>query len=312
MRRYALKRFLHLIPILFGITFLNFALMHLAPGDAAMRILAADGMGVDRDVLEASRAQLGIDKPFLVQYGNWMVRLSRGDLGRSFATGREVWSMLAERLPFTAILAASAMLLTIAFSIPLGLLAATKKDGWVDYLLRLLSFGGVSMPGFVLALGLIYIFGLRLGWLPVIGAGPSGLVLPALTLAAALTCAYLRQVRASVLEEMDRDYVLGARSRGVRERLILFKGVLRNALIPIVTLMGLSFGGLLGGTAVVETIFMWPGLGSLVVEAIRVRDYPVVQGYVIWTAAIFVSVNLITDLSYRILSPGVTLSDEVA
>jgi peptide/nickel transport system permease protein len=312
MRKYALKRFLHLIPILFGITFLNFALMHLAPGDAAMRILAADGMGVERDVLEASRAQLGIDKPFLVQYANWMVRLSRGDLGRSFATGREVWSMLAERLPFTALLAASAMLLTIAFSIPLGLLAATKKDGWVDYLLRLLSFGGVSMPGFVLALGLIYIFGLRLGWLPVIGAGPSGLILPSLTLAAALTCAYLRQVRASVLEEMDRDYVLGARARGVRERSILFKGVLRNALIPIVTLMGLSFGGLLGGTAVVETIFMWPGLGSLVVEAIRVRDYPVVQGYVIWTAAIFVAVNLITDLSYRILSPGVTLSDEVA
>ena len=312
MGRYALKRLVHLVPIIFGITLINFALMHLAPGDAARRSLAGDGNLVEPEVLAARRAELGLDKSWAVQYGLWLKRIFRGDLGKSLATGQPVWDMRAERHPKTALLAASAMILTAIVSTPLGLIAAARRGRWPDYLLRLLSFVGISTPGFVLALGLIYVVGLRLGLLPVMGGGLSGLILPSATLASALACAYLRQIRASVLDELETDYVLGARARGVGEATIVIRGALRNALLPIVTLMGISFGGLLGGTAGVETIFRWPGLGSLVVEAIRMRDYPVVQGYVIWTAGIFVAVNLATDMSYRLINPAVRLSGESA
>ena len=205
------------------------------------------------------------------------------------------------------------MLLVVAVSLPLGALVAVRKDGWLDRLSRLVSYGGLSTPSFLIALGLIYVFGLRLRLLPVVGgSGLPRLVLPCLTLSAALACRYVRLVRASVLEELGRDYVLGARSRGVKEFDVLFKGVLRNALMPVVTLMGVSLGFLLGGSAVVEIIFMWPGMGSLAVDAISARDYPVVQGYVLWMAGIFVAVNLAADLSYRLLNPRTRLSDEAA
>ncbi|UQZ90146.1 nickel ABC transporter permease subunit NikB [Deltaproteobacteria bacterium Smac51] len=313
MTGYIFRRVLQLIPILFGVTLINFGLMYISPGDAAERTLIADGARVSAEVLEARRAELGLNRPFAVQYFHWLKNLARGDLGESYATGRPVWAVLSESLPNTVLLAGSAMLLTILISIPLGLLAAVRQNTAVDNILRAGSFMGLSMPSFVLALVLIYVFGLKLKLLPVVGGtGLKGLILPSVTLAAALTSGFVRQVRAAVLEELGRGYVLGARARGVKERYILYFNVLKNALLPIVTLIGISFGRLLGGTAVVEIIFMWPGLGRMAVEAISQRDYPVVQGYVMWMAAIFVAVNLVADISYRLLNPRVRYADEAA
>jgi peptide/nickel transport system permease protein len=313
MRRYVAKRLFQLAPILFGITLVNFCLMSLAPSDAAERSLAEAGIGVQREALAARRAELGLDDSYALQYWRWLKGVAKGDLGRSLATGRPVWDMLSERLPYTLLLAGSSMLAVIAVSLPLGTLVAVRKDGWLDRLSRLVSYAGLSTPSFLVALGLIYVFGLRLRLLPVVGgSGLPRLALPCLTLSTALACRYVRLVRASVLEELGRDYVLGARSRGVKEASVLFKGVLRNALMPVVTLMGVSLGFLLGGSAVVEIIFMWPGMGSLAVEAIGARDYPVVQGYVVWMAGIFVAVNLAADLSYRLLNPRTRLTEEAA
>jgi peptide/nickel transport system permease protein len=221
----------------------------------------------------------------------------------------EIW----ECLPYTLSLAAGAVVMTMVVSIPLGLWSAVRKNKFSDYLIRIATFAGGSMPGFLLALLLIYIFSLKLRWQPIISDGSlRSMILPTITLATAMTCKYIRQIRAAILEELDKEYVWGARARGVKESYILFRNVLKNSMLTIITLMGLSIGYLLGGTAIVEIIFTWPGLGKLVMEAINMRDYPVVQGYVIWMAVIFVLVNLLTDLSYRLLNPKVRLMDEVA
>ena len=230
-------------------------------------------------------------------------------MGTSYISGQEVFSTFISKLPATLLLTVVSILLTIVVSIPLGVLAAVKQNRLTDYVIRVASFLGNSMPNFFVALLLMYFFAIRLGWFPVISREVSlqNVILPALTLAIAMSAKYLRQVRATVLDELSKDYVAGAKARGVKFSVTLAKSVLRACLVTVITLLTLSIGSLLGGTAIVESIFMWDGVGKMAVDAINMRDYPMIQAYVMWMAIIYVCVNLITDLSYRVLDPRIRL-----
>ena len=309
MRRYVFRRLLQLIPILLVITFLSFGMMRLAGSDAVLQKMENTGMAASQEVIDAARAELGLDKPFLTQYVVWLGNLLRGDMGTSYISGQEVLQTFLSKLPATLLLTAVSILLTIVVSLPLGVLAAVKQNRLTDYVIRAASFLGNSMPNFFVALLLMYVFAIRLGWFPVISREVSvqTVILPALTLAIAMSAKYLRQVRATVLDELSKDYVAGARARGVKFRVTLMKSVLRACLVTIITLLTLSVGSLLGGTAIVESIFMWDGVGKLAVDAINMRDYPMIQAYVMWMAIIYVCVNLMTDLSYQVLDPRIRL-----
>ena len=309
MRRYVIKRLLQLIPILLIITFLSFAMMRLAGSDAVLQKMENTGMVASQEVIDAARAELGLDKPFLTQYFVWLTDLLRGDMGTSYISNKDVFSTFLSKLPATLLLTVVSIGLTVVISIPLGILAAVKQNRLTDYLIRFCSFLGNSMPNFFVALLLMYFFAIRLELLPVISRELSfqSAVLPALTLAIAMSAKYLRQVRATVLDELSKDYVIGARAIGIRFRSTLIKSVLRACLVTIITLLTLSIGSLLGGTAIVESIFMWDGVGKLAVDSINMRDYPMIQAYVMWMAIIYVCVNLITDLSYRVLDPRIRL-----
>ncbi len=309
MMRYAVKRLLQLIPILLIITFLSFAMMRLAGSDAVLKTMENTGIVLSQEVIDAARAELGLDKPFLTQYAVWLGNLLRGDMGTSYISGKEVFPTFVSKLPATLLLTALSIALTVLISIPLGVFAAVRQNKFTDYLIRTCSFVGNSMPNFFVALLLMYFLSIRLKVFPVISRELSlrGAALPALTLAIAMSAKYLRQVRATVLDELSRDYVTGARARGVRFSVTLTKSVLRASLVTIITLLTLSIGSLLGGTAIVESIFMWDGVGKLAVDSINLRDYPMIQAYVMWMAIIYVCVNLITDLSYRILDPRIRL-----
>ena len=309
MRRYVFRRLLQLIPILLVITFLSFGMMRLAGSDAVLQKMENTGMAASQEVIDAARAELGLDKPFLTQYVVWLGNLLQGDMGTSYISGQEVFQTFLSKLPATLLLTAVSILLTIVVSLPLGVLAAVKQNRLTDYVIRAASFLGNSMPNFFVALLLMYVFAIRLGWFPVISREVSvqTVILPALTLAIAMSAKYLRQVRATVLAELSKDYVAGARARGVKFRVTLMKSVLRACLVTIITLLTLSVGSLLGGTAIVESIFMWDGVGKLAVDAINMRDYPMIQAYVMWMAIIYVCVNLMTDLSYQVLDPRIRL-----
>lgn len=312
MKKYVVKRLLQLIPILLGITFLSFVLMHTASADAIDVMETNTGGVMSEEVKAQARAELGLDKPLLVQYAVWLKGIVTGDMGKSYVSGKPVFSSFVSRLPATIYLTITSILLTVLVSVPLGILAAVKQNRFTDYLIRFLSFIGNSMPGFFVSLLLIYVFALKLGWFPVMGnaQGWKSVILPTLTLALAMASKYTRQVRATVLEEMNKDYVSGARARGVQERKILYFSVLKASMLTIVTLLALSIGSLLGGTAIVESIFMWDGVGKMAVDAITMRDYPVIQAYVIWMAIIYVLVNLITDLIYHYLDPRIRIGQE--
>lgn len=314
MKKYVIRRLLQLIPILLVITFLSFGMMRLAGSDAVMQKMENTGMIVSQEVIDNARAELGLDKPFLTQYFVWLGNLLRGDMGTSYISGKEVFPTFISKLPATLLLTVVSILLTIVISIPLGVLAAVKQNRVTDFLIRFCSFLGNSMPNFFVALLLMYFFAIRLGWFPVIttGISLSSVALPAFTLAIAMSAKYLRQVRATVLDELSKDYVVGAKARGVRFSVTLFKSVLRASLVTIITLLTLSIGSLLGGTAIVESIFLWDGVGKLAVDAINMRDYPMIQAYMMWMAIIYVCVNLITDLSYRVLDPRIRLGGEEA
>lgn len=307
--KYIAKRLLQLIPILLAITFLSFAMMRLAGSDAVEQKMENTGSSVSQEVVDAAKAELGLDKPFLTQYFVWLGNLLRGDMGTSYVSGKEVFSTFISKLPATLLLTVTSILLTIVISVPLGILAAAKQNRFTDYLIRTASFLGNSMPNFFVALLLMYLFAIRLNWFPVIAKGVSlqSVAMPSLTLAIAMSAKYLRQIRATVLDELSRDYVLGARARGVKFSVTMYKSVLKACLVTIVTLLTLSIGSLLGGTAIVESIFMWDGVGKMAVDAISMRDYPIIQAYVMWMAIIYVSVNLITDLSYHLLDPRIRL-----
>ena len=301
MRRYIFSRIVQLVPILLGVTFLTFGMMRFAADDAVDKIYEQSG-SVSEEVKAAKRAELGLDQPFLIQYGRWLTGVATGDMGRSFISGKLVFETFAAKLPATVELMLVSLALTVFVATPLGILSAVNQNKPLDFAIRALSFVGNSMPNFFVALLLIYFLALKLNLLPIIGAS---VIMPALTLTISMGAKYTRQIRAVVLEELAKPYVVGARARGVSEFTILTRSVLRSALVVIITLLALSTGSLLGGTAIVETIFMWDGVGKMAVDAILMRDYPLIQAYVVWMAVIYVLVNLAADLLYRWLDPRV-------
>lgn len=304
--KYLFKGIIGIIPVLIIVSFVSFALLNLGGGDPAEIILTSQGTVVTPELLERVRADMGLDKPFFTQYITWVNNVMHGNLGNSYATGISVVEELKEHLPYTLKLTVSSMILTLVVSIPLGIISAVKKDKFTDSIISLFTFIGNSIPGFFLALILLLVFSLRLKWLPILSeSGIKSLILPSITLSVAMISKYIRQIRSVVIDELEKGYVKGARSRGIKESTILYTNVLKNIMITVITLTGLSIGSLLGGTAVVESIFVWPGIGSLVLTAISNRDYPIIQGYVLWMAIIFMIVNLITDLLYRLFDPRV-------
>ena len=304
MKNYVASRLIQLIPILIGITFLTFALMQLT-NDDAVDILYQQSGSVSDEIKALKRAELGLDQPFIIQYGQWLEGVATGDMGRSYISGKLVFETFIDKLPATVELMLVSIALTIFVATPLGIIAAVNQSRPVDLIIRALSFVGNSMPNFFVGLLLIYFLALKLNLLPIMGTDWRAVIMPALTLTISMGAKYTRQIRAVVLEELGKPYVMGARSRGVGEFTILIKSVLRSSLTVIITLLALSMGSLLGGTAIVETIFMWDGVGKLAVDAILTRDYPLIQAYVVWMAIIYVVMNLIADLLYHWLDPRV-------
>lgn len=302
------KRLLQLIPVVLGITFLSFAMMRIAGSDAVIELYGDKG-AVAQEIMDAKRGELGLDQPFLTQYGSWLKGLLTGDMGTSYVSGKDVFHTFVSKLPATLLLTALSILATVVISIPLGIWAAVKQNRFTDYFLRVFSFVGNSLPNFFVALLLMQLFSIRWKLLPVISKGTTvqSAILPTLTLAIAMSAKYMRQVRATVLEELNKDYVLGAKARGVRSGVTLWRSVLKSSMLTIITLLALSIGSLLGGTAIIESIFMWDGVGKLAVDSITMRDYPMIQAYVVWMAIIYVVVNLITDILYHVLDPRIRL-----
>ncbi|MCD8019346.1 MAG: ABC transporter permease [Clostridiales bacterium] len=299
------KRLLQIVVVLIGISFFTFILTYLAPGDPVRIMYSASGTIPSEEVLDATREEMGLNDPVLVQYGRWLSGCLHGDFGTSYSNHKPVVQLLLARLWPTIKLALTSLVIMLAISVPFGMLAAVYKNSPIDYLVRGFTFLGVSMPNFWVGLLLLYYVALQWGLLPVVstGSGFKKVILPAITLAFAMAAKYTRQVRTAVLEELNQDYVTGARARGIKESVILWKHVFPNALLPLITMLGLSLGSLLGGTAVVEVIFTYQGLGNLAVSAITSYDYPLIQGYVLWIALIYMVINLLVDLSYNLIDP---------
>lgn len=305
MYRYALRRLALLVPILLGVATITFLLMYVVPGDP---VRAIAGERYDEATIAAMRGELGLDRPLLVQYADFLGRVARFDLGRSFVTRRPVADAIRERFPRTALLAGSAMLIAVIGGVAIGVLAAWGRVPAISRTLMTVSLVGVSMPVFWLGLLLIYVFAIELRILPPSGYGggsPAHLVLPALTLSFASMATIARVTRSGVLDALGEDYVRTARAKGLGERVVLSKHVLRNALVPVVTIVGTDFGSYLSGSVLTESIFGWPGLGRFVVQAIMKRDFPVIQGTILFMAVLFVLVNLAVDLSYGLIDPRI-------
>jgi len=297
--------------ILFAITFLSFGMMRIAGSDVVEQKMLRTGAVVSDQVVADAKAELGLDQPFLTQYVRWLDGLLHGDMGRSYVSGQDVMTTLLSKLPATLLLAVVSLLMTIGLSIPLGIISAVYKNSIWDHLIGVCSFIGNSMPNFFVALLLMYFFSIRLGLFPVISRNDNleSVILPGATLAIAMSAKYVRQVRSTVLEELYKDYVMGAVARGLHTRTILWQQVLPACCTPLLTLLAMSFGSLLGGTAVVESIFMWDGMGKLAVDAITMRDYPMIQAYVMWMAILYVVLHLFVDLSYHFLDPRIRLQE---
>lgn len=295
-----------IVLVLLGISFVTFALVMLSPGDPVRQMIAGnEDIVVSQIEIDALRKELGLDKPFFFQYLDWLGRAVQGNFGFSYMVKKPVVDELLHSLPATLILSLASTLFMLVVSLPLGIYSAVKRNSALDYAVRGMTFFGVSIPNFWMGLMLLWIFGLQLGWLPIVGGRVSleTLILPAMTLGIVMAAKYTRQVRATVLEELNQDYVVGARARGMSETYILWKEVLPNAMLPLITLLGLSFGNLLGGAAVVEIVFSWPGLGYLAVQSIIYRDFQLVQGIVLWIALMYMVINLVVDISYNRLDP---------
>ena len=307
--KYALQRFLQLIPILFGITFLSFLLMYMAGSDAVTEMYSNRGVEVAQEIIDAKKVELGLNLPFFQQYVSWLWAMLHGNMGVSYVMGEPVLESFLRKLPATLLLTTASIVLTIVISIPLGIVAAIRHDKTEDLILRFFSFIGNALPNFFVGMLLMQLLGIQLRILPVISSGIDwqSAVMPTLTLAIAMSAKYLRQVRSTVLEELNKDYVLGAKAHGVSYKVILWKNVLKASMLTIMTLLALSIGSLLGGTAIIESIFMWDGVGKLAVDAINMRDYPLIQAYVMWMAMIYVVVNLAADLLYHHLDPRIRL-----
>jgi peptide/nickel transport system permease protein len=297
------RRVLLLVPTVLGVVTLVFFLVHMIPGDPVELML---GETASRADLSRLRADLGLDRPLGEQYARFLGGLARGEMGRSFFYRRPVLGVIAAALPATAELALAAMAVALLVALPVGILAAVRRDTLTDRLAMLGALLGVSIPGFWLGPMLIILFSFRLGWLPVSGReGPASLVLPAITLGLALAAILSRMTRSAMLDVLGEDYLRTARAKGVPARAVILHHALRNALLPVVTIVGLQFGVLLSGAVITENVFAWPGVGTLLVQAITARDYPLVQGCVLVIALCYVAVNFLTDLLYSLIDPRV-------
>jgi peptide/nickel transport system permease protein len=303
MHRYLIRRLLLTIPVLLGVATLVFSLIHFIPGDPAQAML---GEGAAPEDVAQLRERLGLNRPLLVQYGSFLKGLSQGDLGVSLRNDQPVLQQILERMPATAELAFASMAVAVLIALPLGIIAAVWRGTLVDHGAMTMSLVGISVPNFWLGPLMAIVFAVELGWLPVGGRGTlAHLVLPAVTLGAALAAILARMTRASLLDELREPYVLAARAKGVSRTRAVLHHALRNSLIPIVTILGLQFGVVLTGAVITETIFAWPGIGRLLIQSISFRDYPTVQGCVLLIAITYVGVNLITDLTYGFLDPRI-------
>ncbi len=305
-KKQILARIGQIVLVLLGISFITFALVMLAPGDVVRQMIAGnEDIIISQAEIDALRAELGLDKPFFFQYLDWLGRALQGNLGFSYMVKKPVVEALWECLPGTVLLSLASLFMMMVVSIPAGIYSAVKRGSVVDNIVRIFTFMGVSMPGFWVGLMLLWILGLKLELLPIVGGEISleTLIMPSFTLAIAMASKYTRQVRTAILEELHQDYVVGARARGMTESHILWKEVLPNAMLPLITLLGLSLGNLLGGAAVIEMVFQWPGLGRLAIEAITYRDFQLVQGVVVWIALMYMVINLVVDMSYNHLDP---------
>jgi peptide/nickel transport system permease protein len=310
---YMLKRIAYILPVFFLLTIMVFAMVHLLPGDPSDILLGGEG---DTVVRAALMKELGLDKPLPVQYVVWLERALTGNFGKSVYSGEEVSNLFMQRFPATLLLAFAAMIVSLVIALPAGIISAVKRNRMADYASMLFALLGISLPNFFVGILLILVFSLWLGWLPSMGyisplESISGslkhLIMPATALGLRMAAVVTRMTRSSMLDELGQDYVRTARAKGLPERTVIFLHTLKNALIPTVTIVGLQFGAILGGTVVVEMVFSWPGVGQLLVEAILTRDYLVVQACVLFLATFFLIVNLSIDLIYTIVNPRVAL-----
>ena len=300
------RRCAQFIPVFFGITVLSFTLIHLAPSDPVSVRLSLGGIAVDPVTAAQMRTEMGLDRPLPIQYGDWLMRFLHGDMGISYRSDRPVAAMLLQALPYTLAIAASAMLLTLLISLPLGIAIAAYRNSALDCIVRFLTFIGNAVPSFIVGILLMFLFSYQLGWIPVLaGNSPVGMVLPTAALALIMSARYIRQIRAATLDELAKDYIIGLRAQGITERRILFGNVLKNIMGIVITLTAISVGSLLGGVVIIETLFNRPGVGSLLMTAINSRDYPVIQAAVVWMVLAYFVVNLLADLSYRRFNPRV-------
>ena len=309
MYKFVLKRLLQLIPVIIGVTFIVFFIMNLAPGDPAAIIL---GDQATAEALAMKREELGLNDPLLIRYFNYMKNLLRGDMGTSYKNNIPVWNQVIDRLPNTAILAVAGIFIALLFGIPIGILSAKKQYSLLDNISMVAALIGVSMPNFWSGLLLVMLFSLTLGWLPSQGMGSGGvipvlrsIILPSLTLGINSMAMVARMTRSSMLEVIRQDYISTAQAKGLNDHVITTQHMLRNALIPIITAVGLQFGHLLGGAMLAETVFSWPGLGRLMVDSIKSRDIPMVLGCVVFMATMFSIVNLIVDIVYAFVDPRI-------
>ncbi len=306
MGSYAARRLLGLIPILIGVSLVTFFSMHLTPGDPVDQILAGNA---NREAAETLRAHLRLDDPLPVQYMRWLGGILQGDLGRSLLTNAPVLDEITGRLGNTLKLALAGMAVSVLIGVPLGVLAAVSKKQWIDSSIMLVALTGLSMPSFWLGLLVLLVFGVQFGWFPVIGGtGIRALVLPALTLGVSYSAIIARLTRSSMLEVLRHEYVQTARAKGLAERVVIVRHAFRNALIPVLTVVGIQFGGLLAGTVIIEAVFARSGLGSLAIRAIQARDFPVVQGIVLFYATFYILSSLVVDLLYGVLDPRIRLT----
>lgn len=314
MLRYIIRRLAALLIVALGATLLTFFIMHLAPGDPAeMVALARYGQeNLTRESIELVRQGEGLDKPIFIQYGRWLLHIVKGEWGNSLSTGEPVLEEILARFPHTLQLTLAALMISLLISLPIGILAAVKHNTVTDYLAMSIALLGVSVPAFWLGLLFMLLFGLYLSWLPVCGYGSlRHLILPALTLGCSMAAITTRLTRANMLDVMEQEYIISARARGIRERDILARHALKNAFIPVVTMLGIQAGHLLEGAVVIETVFAWPGLGKLLVDSIFARDFALIQGCVLFFAALVVIANLLVDISYLYLDPRIRFEREM-
>lgn len=310
MLRILTLKFVEVLFFLLFITFISFLFIRLAPGDPVLTILNVDELSVSQEQVEALREEMGFNEPLLIQYGLWLLKFVQLDFGSSYITGQPVMDVILTGLPATLELAVGALIVMLVVSLPLGSLSALYRNSWIDQLSRILSILGAAVPSFWLGLIFIDIFGVRLNWLPIMGRdGWITLILPSLTLGLAISSVYVRLLRSSLLDSLSQEFIRAARARGLSEKRIFFVHAFRHSLPPVITFFGVSLGSLIGGVLVIEVLFAYPGVGKLVVDAIRQRDYPLIQGYILMMAVIVFIVNTGVDLSYRYLNPEMKLKE---